>query len=62
MVLGYEDPLVDEITRDSPTMSKLSLMLILQLAASKESTIELREKLKLRPNEVLHAQRVLRPS
>ena len=79
VVLGYEDPLVHEIPRDSPTMSKLSRMLILQLAASKgwdiesfdiktaflrgqeqgdrilgiEPTAELREKMKMRPNEVL---------
>ena len=79
VVLGYEDPLVHEIPRDSPTMPKLSRMLILQLAASKgwdiesfdiktaflrgqeqgdrilgiEPTAELREKMKMRPNEVL---------
>ena len=79
VVLGYEDPLVHEIPRDSPTMSKLSRMLILQLAASNgwdiesfdiktaflrgseqgdrvlgiEPTAELRERLKLQPNEVL---------
>lgn len=77
VVLGYEDPLVHEIPRDSPTMSKLPRMLILQLAASKgcdiesfktaflrgqeqgdripsiEPAAELREKMKLRPNEVL---------
>ena len=40
VVLGYEDPLVHEIPRDSPTMSKLSRMLILQLAASKGWDIE----------------------
>ena len=79
VVLGYEDPLVHEVPRDSPTMSKLSRMLILQLAASNgwniesfdiktaflrgseqgdrvlgiEPTAELRERLKLQPNEVL---------
>ena len=79
VVLGYEDPLVHEIPRDSPTMSKLSRMLIVQWAASMgwdiesfdiktaflrgqeqservlgvEPTAELREKLKLKPNEVL---------
>eukprot|EP00435_Cladocopium_sp_Y103_P023342 s473_g5.t1 len=35
VVLGFEDPLVDQIPRDSPTMSKLSRVLILQHAASK---------------------------
>ena len=40
VVLGYEDPLVHEIPRDSPTMSKLSRMLILQQAASRRWTIE----------------------
>ena len=40
VVLGYEDPLVHEIPRDSPTMSKLSRMLILQLAASQKWDIE----------------------
>ena len=40
VVLGYEDPLVHEIPRDSPTMSKLSRMLILQLATSKGWDIE----------------------
>ena len=34
VVLGFEDPLVDQIPRDSPTMSKLSRVLILQHAAS----------------------------
>ena len=33
VVLGYEDPLAHDIPRDSPTMSKLSRMLILQWAA-----------------------------
>lgn len=31
VVLGCEDPQVDSIPRDSPTMSKLSRMLILQI-------------------------------
>lgn len=79
VVLGYEDPLVHEIPRDSPTMSKLSRMLILQYAASMQWDIEsfdiktaflrgeehsqrilgleppseLRERLKLAPNEIL---------
>ena len=39
VVLGYEDPQVDSIPRDSPTMSKLSRMLILQMAASSKWTI-----------------------
>ena len=39
VVLGYEDPQVDSIPRDSPTMSKLSRMMILQLAASKKWVI-----------------------
>ena len=34
VVLGFEDPMVDQIPRDSPTMSKLSRVLILQHAAS----------------------------
>ena len=79
VVLGYEDPLVHEIPRDSPTMSKLARMLILQYAASKhwniesfdiktaflrgeehsnrilglEPPAELREKMRLAPNEIL---------
>eukprot|EP00435_Cladocopium_sp_Y103_P063516 s1136_g25.t1 len=40
VVLGYEDPLVHEIPRDSPTMSKLTRMLILQTAASQGWDIE----------------------
>ena len=40
VVLGYEDPMVHEIPRDRPTMSKLSRMLILQQAASRRWTIE----------------------
>ena len=34
VVLGFEDPMVDQIPRDSPTMTKLSRVLILQHAAS----------------------------
>ena len=34
VVLRFEDPMVDQIPRDSPTMSKLSRVLILQHAAS----------------------------
>ena len=40
VVLGYTDPNLAEIPRDSPTMTKLSRMLILQLAASKSWNIE----------------------
>lgn len=40
VVLGYEDPLVHEIPRDSPTMTKLTRMLILQTAASMHWDIE----------------------
>lgn len=39
MVLGFQDPLVDSIPRDSPTLTELSRMLILQLAASNRWTI-----------------------
>ena len=39
VVLGFQDPLVDSIPRDSPTLTKLSRMLILQLAASHRWTI-----------------------
>eukprot|EP00435_Cladocopium_sp_Y103_P044365 s2174_g12.t1 len=79
VVLGYEDPLVHEIPRDSPTMSKLTRMLILQTAASRrwdlesfdirtaflrgtetsnrtlglEPPIEMRERMRLKPQEVL---------
>ncbi len=79
VVLGYTDPNLADIPRDSPTMTKLSRMLILQLAASKawniesfdvktaflrgseqgsrllglEPTPELRQKLKLKPEEIL---------
>lgn len=40
VVLGYEDPQIDSIPRDSPTMSKLSRMFVLQTAASQKWTIE----------------------
>ena len=79
VVLGYTDPDLADIPRDSPTMTKLSRMLILQLAASKswsiesfdvktaflrgseqgsrllglEPTPELRQRLKLKPEEIL---------
>ena len=79
VVLGYQDPEVDTIPRDSPTMTKLSRMMILQYAASQQWDIEsfdiktaflrgqeqgnrvlgmeppkeLREKMKLRENEVV---------
>ena len=36
VVLGFQDPQVDSIPRDSPTLSKLSRMLILQFAASRQ--------------------------
>ena len=39
VVLGFQDPMVDSIPRDSPTLTKLSRMLILQLAASNRWTI-----------------------
>ena len=39
VVLGFQDPMVDSIPRDSPTLTKLSRMLILQLAASNHWTI-----------------------
>ena len=38
VVLDYEDPLVREIPRDFPTMSKLTRMLILQTAALQNGT------------------------
>ena len=79
VVLGYTDPNLEDIPRDSPTMTKLSRMLILQLVASKswqiesfdvktaflrgseegnrllglEPTSELRQRLKLKPDEIL---------
>lgn len=40
VVLGYEDPQVASIPRDSPTMSTLTRTLILQYAASNKLTIE----------------------
>ena len=40
VVLGYQDPEVDSIPRDSPTMTKLSRMLLLQHAASRHWDIE----------------------
>ena len=40
VVLGYQDPEVDSIPRDSPTMTKLSRMMILQYAASQRWDIE----------------------
>ena len=36
VVLGFQDPQVDSIPRDSPTLSKLSRMLLLQFAASRQ--------------------------
>ena len=79
VVLGYTDPNLESIPRDSPTMTKLSRMLILQIVASKawqiesfdvktaflrgseegnrllglEPTTELRQRLNLKPEEVL---------
>ena len=35
VVLGFMDPSLDQLQRDSPTMSRLSRMLVLQLIASK---------------------------
>lgn len=35
VVLGFMDPSLDQLQRDSPTMSRLSRMLVLQLVASK---------------------------
>ncbi len=40
VVLGYEDPQIDSIPRDSPTMSKLSRMFVLQTAAANKWVIE----------------------
>ena len=40
MVLGFEDPEVSEIPRDSPTMNKLTRMLLLQYAASAKWDIQ----------------------
>ena len=79
VVLGFEDPEVENIPRDSPTMNKLTRMLILQYAASMHYDIqsfdiqtaflrgseqnqrelgmeppeEMRNRLKLKPNEVV---------
>ena len=39
VVLGFQDPMVDSIPRDSPTLTKLSRMMILQMAASQRWTI-----------------------
>ena len=39
VVLGYEDPQIDAILRDSPTLSKDSRMLVLQLIASRQWTV-----------------------
>ena len=39
VVLGYEDPELENIPRDSPTMNKLTRMLILQYAASQHFDI-----------------------
>ena len=39
-MLGFEDPEVENIPRDSPTMNKLTRMLILQFAASMHLDIE----------------------
>lgn len=40
VVLGYEDPQIENIPRDSPTMSKLSRMFVMQTAASHKWNIE----------------------
>ena len=40
VVLGFEDPEVSEIPRDSPTMNKLTRMLLLQYAASAKWDIQ----------------------
>ena len=79
VVLGYTDPCLEDIPRDSPTMTKMTRMMILQFAASNnwdiesfdiktaflrgseqgdrtlgiEPPSELRERLKLKPSEVL---------
>ena len=39
VVLGFEDPLLAELERDSPTLTKLSRSLLLQIASSKHWTI-----------------------
>ena len=40
VVLGFEDPQVENIPRDSPTMNKLSRTFVLQMAASRQWTIQ----------------------
>ena len=40
VVLGFEDPEVSEIPRDSPTMNKLTRMLLLQYCASRKWDIQ----------------------
>ena len=39
VVLGFMDPSLDSLQRDSPTMSRLSRMMVLQLIASKQWTL-----------------------
>ena len=39
VVLGFMDPSLDSLQRDSPTMSRLSRMMVLQLIASKRWTL-----------------------
>ena len=39
VVLGFMDPSLDSLQRDSPTMSRLSRMMVLQLRASKQWTL-----------------------
>ena len=39
VVLGYEDPMLHEIEKDSPTLTKLARTLILQFAASQNFDI-----------------------
>lgn len=38
-VLGFMDPNLDKLQRDSPTMSRLSRMMVLQLIASEAWTL-----------------------
>ena len=40
VVLGYTDPCIEDIPRDSPTMTKLTRMMILQVATSNNWDIE----------------------
>ena len=40
VVLGYTDPCIEDIPRDSPTMTKMTRMMILQFAASNNWDIE----------------------